>query len=498
MSLEDTDARGGNTVKLNELIRDIDVLEIHADEMTEISDVRYDSRKVTKGDAFVAITGYESDGHAFIPSAAENGAAVVICERAPEIDIPYVLVPDSRRALALASRNYFGDPASEMKMIGVTGTNGKTTTTMLIKHVLEVCRGAKVGLVGTNQNMIGYEILPTERTTPESYELQKLFRQMADAGCEYVVMEVSSHSLVLSRVAGVTYEVGAFTNLTQDHLDFHKTMDEYAKAKSLLFRQCRHGAANLDDEWAGFFMENAGCPILTFSADKNEADIVAKDIRLSTSGVKFCAVEGEGIERFSLGIPGRFSVYNALTVIACCRLLGLNIDEIARALTSARGVKGRMEVVPTDGNYSILIDYAHTPDALENVLKSVREVTDGRVVVLFGCGGDRDRSKRPIMGAIAAKLADYVIVTSDNPRTEEPDSIIAQIVEGMAGSRTPKKVIPDRAEAIACAINNHKSGDVIILAGKGHETYQIVGKEKRHMDEREIVACVLEERAKNK
>jgi len=482
-------------MKLCDLLKDIAILELHAPAELEIGDICYDSRRAKPGDLFVAITGFESDGHTYIPAAVEKGAAAVLCQRPPEIDVPYVLVSDSRLALALASRNLFGDPAAGMKLVGVTGTNGKTTSTMLIKHVLETCRGAKVGLVGTNQNMIGYDVLPTERTTPESYELQKLFRRMADAGCDYVVMEVSSHSLVLSRVAGLTFEAAVFTNLTQDHLDFHKTMEEYARAKSLLFRQSRHGAVNLDDPWTETVRENAVCPILTYSVENNAADLVAKDLRLSASGVRFCALLHNDLERYTLGIPGRFSVYNALTVIACCSLLGLEQGEIAQALRSAEGVKGRMEVVPTDGDYTILIDYAHTPDALENVLKSVREVSPGRVVALFGCGGDRDRTKRPVMGGIAARLADFVIVTSDNPRTEEPESIIREIVQGMAGSRTPKKVITDRRQAIAYAINNHRSGDVIILAGKGHETYQIVGHEKRHMDERELVAEILAERA---
>ena len=484
-------------MKLCDLLRDVEVLERRAPEDLEISDAAYDSRQASPGCAFVAIRGFESDGHKYIPQAVEKGAACVICEEAPSVPTPYVIVRDSRLALAVISRNLFGDPASEMVMIGVTGTNGKTTTTYLIKHMLELERGATVGLIGTNGNMIGSEFIHTERTTPESYELQKLLREMADAGCTHVVMEVSSHSLVLHRVATLHFAVGIFTNLTQDHLDFHKTMEAYAEAKSLMFGMCDKAVINLDDEWSGFMLEHCPCPALTFS-EGERGDLTAHDIELTSSGVSFTAqYEGAG-ERMKLGIPGLFSVYNALGVIGAGLALGLDLGECAHSLASAKGVKGRVEVVPTDGDYTILIDYAHTPDALENVLKSIRKVTRGRLVALFGCGGDRDRTKRPIMGRIAADNADFVVVTSDNPRTEQPEAIIADIVAGMEGTATPREVICDRPSAIEWAINNHQPGDVIVLAGKGHEDYQIVGHTKHHMDEREIVADILEKRKKNR
>ena len=480
-------------MKLEELLRDVEVTELRAPGELEISDVAYDSRRVTPGAAFVAIRGFESDGHRYIPQAAEKGAACVICEEKPAADVPYVIVKDSRLALAMVSRNFYRDPGSEMVLIGVTGTNGKTTTTYLVKHLLEQKRGATVGLIGTNGNMIGSEFLHTERTTPESCELQKLLREMADAGCTHVVMEVSSHSLVLHRVAGLHFAVGIFTNLTQDHLDFHKTMDEYARAKSLLFSMCDRAVINLDDEWSGFMLEHCPCPAITFS-EGERGDLTAHDIALSSAGVAFTAAyHGEG-ERVKLGIPGLFSVYNALGVIGTGLSLGIELAECADSLASARGVKGRVEVVPTDGDYTILIDYAHTPDALENVLKSMRRVAKGRLVALFGCGGDRDRTKRPIMGRIAAENADFVVVTSDNPRTEQPEAIIADIVAGMEGTSTPREVITGRPEAIEWAITNHQPGDVIVLAGKGHEDYQIVGHEKHHMDEREIVADILKKR----
>ena len=475
-------------MKLKQLLSKVEILETGADLEIEIGDISYDSRKTKKGDLFVAIRGFESDGHRFIAAAEKAGAAAVLCEEKPETEIPYVIVKNSRKALALVSAEYFGNPAEEMTMVGVTGTNGKTTTTLLLKHVIEQTLGAKVGLIGTNQNMIGELAMETERTTPESYELQKLFREMANASCKYVIMEVSSHSLALDRVAGVRFKLGVFTNLTQDHLDFHHTMEEYAAAKALLFSNCDKAVINLDDEWGGYMRERAKCPVFTYSETKLEADLVAKDIRLSPSSVKFCALADGGIERISLGIPGRFSIYNAMSVISSALLLGLPLEKIADTLATASGVKGRVEVVPTPEDYTILIDYAHTPDALENVIKSMKEVAAGRVVVLFGCGGDRDKTKRPIMGSIAVSLADFTIITSDNPRTEVPSEIIADILAGVKAPKNRYKVIEDRKEAIAFAIDNHQKDDVIILAGKGHETYQIIGKTKHHMDEREIVA----------
>lgn len=481
-------------MKLKDILRDLSVLAMTADPETEISGISYDSRRTAPGDLFVAWRGFEADGHRFIPMAAEKGAAAVLCETPPEDGTPYVQVADCRLGLALASRAFFGDPASEMTMIGLTGTNGKTTSSYLIKHMLEDRLQARVGLIGTNGIMIGEEFIHSEHTTPESYDLHRLFRQMADAGCSHVVMEVSSHSLSLQRVAGIHYDVALFTNLTQDHLDFHKTMEDYAAAKRQLFRQCGRACVNLDDEWAAYMTADGACPVLGFSAERNDADLAAKDIRLSATGVRFAAVCNGELALTRLAIPGMFSVHNALGVMAVGLALGLSLADCAAALESARGVKGRVESVPTDGDYAILIDYAHTPDALENVLKTLRPVTRGRLIALFGCGGDRDRAKRPLMGAIAAANADLCVVTSDNPRTEDPEAIIREILEGMKKNKTATKVICDRVEAIHWAIDKARPGDVILLAGKGHEDYQVVGHEKRHMDEREIVAEYLEKR----
>lgn len=478
-------------MKLRELIKNLSIIEMNADAELEISGVSYDSRKTEKGDMFVAIRGFEADGHKFIPKAVENGAAVILCEEKPSCDIPYVLVSDSRYGLAIVSRDFFGDPASEMTMIGITGTSGKTSSSYLIKHMLESKLDAKVGLIGTNGNMIGDEFLHTEHTTPESYELHKLFRHMADSGCTHVVMEVSSHSLTLERVAGIHFDVALYTNLSQDHLDFHGTMEEYAAAKRKLFSMCSIGCFNLDDAWADFMRDGASCRTMTFSTEKNEADLVAKDIRLTADGVRFASVSGDEISMTKLGIPGMFSVYNALGTMSVGLALGLSLADCSDAMSSAKGVKGRLEIVPTGRDFSVVIDYSHKPDALEKVLKTLKPVTRGRLIALFGCGGDRDKLKRPIMGRIAADNADLVVVTSDNPRTEDPDEIIREIVAGMKDKRTPTKVICDRREAIAWAIDNAAPGDVLLLAGKGHEDYQVVGHEKHHMDEREIVADCL-------
>ena len=478
-------------MKLRELIKNLSIIEMNADAELEISGVSYDSRKTEKGDMFVAIRGFEADGHKFIPKAVENGAALILCEEKPSCDIPYVLVSDSRYGLAIVSRDFFGDPASEMTMIGITGTSGKTSSSYLIKHMLESKLDAKVGLIGTNGNMIGDELLHTEHTTPESYELHKLFRHMADSGCTHVVMEVSSHSLTLERVAGIHFDVALYTNLSQDHLDFHGTMEEYAAAKRKLFSMCSLGCFNLDDAWADFMRDGASCRTMTFSTEKNEADLVAKDIRLTAGGVRFASVSGDEISMTKLGIPGMFSVYNALGTMSVGLALGLSLADCSDAMSSAKGVKGRLEIVPTGRDFSVVIDYSHKPDALEKVLKTLKPVTRGRLIALFGCGGDRDKLKRPIMGRIAADNADLVVVTSDNPRTEDPDEIIREIVAGMKDKRTPTKVICDRREAIAWAIDNAAQGDVLLLAGKGHEDYQVVGHEKHHMDEREIVSDCL-------
>ena len=478
-------------MQLKELVQHVEIQTVAADLHMEIPGVSYDSRTVRPGELFVAMRGSAADGHAFIGKAVEAGAAAVVCEVPPESGVPYIQVADARRALAQMGANFYGHPAERMTMIGVTGTNGKTTTTYLLKAVLEQALGARVGLIGTNQNMIGREALPTERTTPESWDLQALLARMRDAGCTHVVMEVSSHALVLDRVYGIPYAVGIFTNLTQDHLDFHKTMEAYCAAKAILFRNCAAGVVNADDPWTPRLLERASCKTITY-AEEAPADLRAEEISLAADHVAFTAVTKEERVPVRVNIPGGFMVYNTLDVLGAALALGIPLAKSAAALLAVPHVKGRVEVVPTPGkDYTILIDYAHSPDGLKNVLSSVRGFAKGRTVALFGCGGDRDRTKRPQMGRIAAGLTDFVVVTTDNPRTEKPADIIADILPGMAGTDTPHVVVEDRVEAIHYCMDHAEPGDVIVLCGKGHETYQEINHQKHHMDEREIVADYL-------
>ena len=483
-------------MKLRELMKDIPVLESTADPELEITGVVYDSRKAAPGVLFVAVSGFASDGNRFIPMAMEKGAAAVVTAKRPEGEVPYVLVASDRLALALIAANYYDHPARKMTIIGVTGTNGKTSVTLLVKHVLEACLGAKVGLIGTMENLIGTESIPTERTTPESFELQGLFARMYEAGCTHVVMEVSSHALTLERVGGIRFQVAAFTNLTEDHLDFHKTMDAYCDAKAELFRRCDRAVVNLDDSYAPRMLSGCSCPALTTSV-REQADIQARDVELHSRGIRFTAVrEGETVA-VELPIPGRFTVHNALTVLGIASSLGIPMEDCARALSCAKGVKGRIEVVPTpDQPYTVLIDYAHTPDGLENILRSVRDFCRGRVIAVFGCGGDRDPMKRPIMGHIGVGLSDFAVITSDNPRTEDPMAIIRDILKGVNQEDGEYIVIEDRRKAIRYAMDIGKKDDIIILAGKGHETYQDIGGRKHHLDEREEVAAHLSEMRK--
>ena len=478
-------------MKLRELLTGVPICADSADLEMEISGVSYDSRTTRPGDLFVAMTGFATDGHQYIAKALANGAAAVLCQQRPAEACAYVQTEDSRRALAVIGGNWFGHPAEEMTMIAVTGTCGKTTTTYLLKAILEQARGVKVGLIGTNQNMIGSDVIPTERTTPESFEVQKLFREMADAGCTHVVMETSSHALYLDRVYGVRYDVGIFTNLTQDHLDFHKTMENYCDAKAILFRNCVTGVVNADDPWTPRLLKDADCKVMTY-AEQADADLRAENIVLSAGGIAFDAVSGAERAPIRVNIPGGFMVYNTLDVLGAALALGISLEESAAVLAKVPHVKGRVEIVPTPGrDYTILIDYAHTPDSMVNVLQTVKEFAKGRTVAVFGCGGDRDRTKRPLMGKAAADWSDFAVVTTDNPRTEEPEAIIADILPGFDGSATPYQVVVDRIEAIHWAMDHAEKDDVIVLCGKGHETYQEVNHVKHHMDEREIVADYL-------
>ena len=481
-------------MKLVELLKDVQVLKWNADRSQEITQVVYDSRKVEPGCVFVAVSGFAADGNRFIPMALEKGAAVVVTAKEPEQDVPYVLVENDRLALALMGCNYFGHPAKDMTLIGVTGTNGKTSVTWLLKQVLEKVTGAKAGLIGTMENRIGDLVIPTERTTPESFELQSLFAQMLEAGCRYAIMEVSSHAIALDRVGGVRFDVAAFTNLTEDHLDFHKTMEHYCDTKAELFRRCEAAVMNRDDEWFTRLSAGSQCPRITVSA-KEEAGIRATDVSLLSDGIRFTALSDSNRFEVAVPIPGRFTVYNTLTVLGIVKALGIDLHQAVEALGQVQGVKGRIEVVPTPGKpYTVLIDYAHTPDGLDNVLRSVRDFCKGRLIAVFGCGGDRDPIKRPIMGRIGVELSDLAVITSDNPRTEDPEAIIRDIVAGVEPAMGDYRVIADRRKAIEYAMDIGEKDDIIVLAGKGHETYQEINGVKHHLDEREEVAACLMKR----
>lgn len=451
----------------------------------DITGIAYDSRNVSEGNVFVCIKGFETDGHKFAQMAEKNGAAVIVAEDKIDVNVPVWYVDNSRVAIAEAACRYYGNPSDKFKLIGITGTNGKTTITYLVRSILEEA-GICTGIIGTNQNIIGDKVLVTQSTTPttpNALELQQLFAEMVASDAECVVMEVSSHALELERVHGCHFDVGVFTNLTQDHLDFHKTMENYLKAKAKLFDISDKGVVNFDDEAGKKIAKSAKCDILTVGMD-SDSKLFVKNINISARGTDF-DMEYEGrVYPMHIAIPGKFSVYNAICAAGAAIQLGIDIETIQRGLSKASGVMGRVEVVPTDTDYTVIIDYAHTPDGLENIVNTVKEFAKGRVITLFGCGGDRDNTKRSIMGEIAGRLSDYSIITSDNPRTENPDEIVAQIEEGMKKTDGEYKVIVDRREAIGYALDFAKKDDVIILAGKGQETYQIIGKEKYDFDER--------------
>ena len=478
-------------MKLRKLLEGVAIQESNASLELNICGVTDSSCTVQEGMLFIAVSGYSTDGHRFIPDAIKRGAAVIVCEREMPDDVPWVRVENARTAMAKIGANWYERPAEKLQIIGVTGTNGKTSVTYLLKSLLENALQTKVGLIGTIHNMCGNEIIEGERTTPGAIELQGLLAKMHTAGCKYIVMEVSSHALVQQRVDEISFAVGAFTNLTEDHLDFHHTMEEYGRAKALLFTRCQHGVFNLDDEAAGIMGKDATCTSYTVGQSAG-AELRAENIVLASDHIEMDVCEAGKRETLKVGIPGRFTVSNCLVALGIARSLGIELKTAVAALSTATGVKGRIEVVPTPNcDFTVLIDYAHTPDGLENVLRSVRDFSKRRIITVFGCGGDRDRAKRPIMGRIAAEHSDMVIVTSDNPRTENPQTIIEDILRGMNDTKTPYIVEENRREAIRIALRSAQKDDMIVLAGKGHETYQILGKKKTHLDEREEVASAL-------
>ena len=457
---------------------------------TEITCITSDTRTEMKaGGMFVCIKGAVFDGHNAAAEMLEKGASVVVAERDLGLD-RQIIVEDTRAAYPMLCSAWFGHPEKKLKLVGVTGTNGKTTITTVMKKVLSAL-GCKAGLIGTCQNEIGDEIYPTSRTTPEPYDLFELFDNMVRKGCEYAIMEASSQGLEQKRLGPCRFTAGVFTNLTPDHLDVHGTMENYYQAKRILFEISDKAIINIDDEYGKRYIREISCPYRTFSA-VSKADFYAEDILLSASGVKYVFCDGKTKHNVDFKMPGLFNVSNSLAVIACCETLGFDTESVIKALNKMQGVRGRAEVVPTGRDFTVICDYAHTPDALANVLSAIKESAGGKVKCLFGCGGNRDATKRPLMAAAAADNADFLIVTSDNPRNEDPEEIISDVLKGLEGKNTPYIKICDRREAIYWAVRNAEKNDIIVLAGKGHEDYQILaGGVKIHFDEREVVAEAL-------
>jgi len=483
-----------------ELLRKIswECVKGNADRM--VSGVVYDSRKITKDCLFICICGYVSDGHDYAREAVEKGAAVLVVQKDVDIpeeaDVTIIKVEDTRYAMAFIAAEYFGNPADKLKVIGITGTKGKTTTTYLIKSILEKA-GYKVGLVGTIETIIGSRHIPANNTTPESFILQQYFKEMADEGCEVVVMEVASQGLKLHRTQGFTFEIGIFTNLEPDHIgpNEHADFEEYQACKALLFRQCRVGIINKDDAHANAILKNHTCQIETYGFSE-DADFYARDLKLVNRpgelGIDF-AVKGKLDFEVEVPTPGRFSVYNALTAIAVCSHFQVKPEDIKKALLGAH-VKGRIEMVPVSDEFTLLIDYAHNAMSLKSLLTTLKEYEPKRLVCVFGCGGNRSKLRRYEMGEVSGTYADLTIITSDNPRFEKPQDIIEDIKTGMAKTEGKYVEICDRKEAIAYAIDNGLPGDIIVLAGKGHEDYQEIEGVKYPMDERVLIADILRER----
>ena len=473
-------------MKLYELLDGVEVLGGYPLN-PEISSVTDDSRKVRNSSVFVCVKGKKNDGHDYARKALERGAAVVICDH--NIGIRNcIVVENTREAYALMCANYYGNCHRKLKMIGVTGTNGKTTTTFIIKKILEE-NGYKVGVIGTVDVMIGNEKYPSDYTTPNPSVLHRYLYMMKMAGCDVCIIEASSQALSQERTYGIHFDIGVFTNLTREHLDYHGSMEEYAKAKSILMRNSSVCIINADDSFAEMMKRNAAEKVVTFAIDGN-ADIKAENVKLNHGGVVYTLACESGRYEIAYDVIGKFSVYNSLAALAVGIVMKVDMKRAVRAVAEMKTVRGRIEKIPNNRNIHILIDFAHTPDSLENVLKTVRDIYDKRIITVFGCGGDRDRTKRPLMGRIACKYSDLVYVTSDNPRTEDPERIIDDIVGNIDKNNYIRTA--DRTQAIKAAIVEAEPGDTVLIAGKGHERYQILGTEKIHYDEREIVKQILD------
>ncbi|WP_040196555.1 UDP-N-acetylmuramoyl-L-alanyl-D-glutamate--2,6-diaminopimelate ligase [Candidatus Soleaferrea massiliensis] len=476
-------------MKLSKLLEGIEYTGNTPD--ADITEVTCNSQIAQEGSAFVCIQGTKDDGHMHVRDALERGASVVVCARDTGVE-NQVVVKDTREAYAVMCANLNGNPARKLKLIGVTGTNGKTTITYLLKHILQEA-GYRVGVIGTIHNEIGDIVLPAKHTTPDPAQLHVLFSRMLKAGCQYVVMEASSHALDQERLTGCRFEAGIFTNLTQDHLDYHGTMENYFAAKKKLFDMSRIAVVNLDDPYGRRIADEyrGRCRVYTFSITDDQADFTAKDIRSHAGGSRFSLLHAGGLERIRFCMPGDFSVSNATAAAGCGAALGIPMEKVAAGLCSCEGVRGRTEVLPTNTDYTVICDYAHSPDGLLKVITTFRQFAKGRVVTLFGCAGNRDRTKRAKMADIVAENSDFVILTSDNPRDEDPMQIIGDAMPGLEKHKTPCKILPDRFEAIEWALENSRKDDILILAGKGHEDYQVLNYGTIYFDEHRIVLDLL-------
>ena len=488
-------------MQLKEVLKGLKNYKLRGDENLEITNIESDSRKVTEGSLFVAIQGFDVDGHDYVEAAIKNGAVAIMVDLHADLkkinmpqNITAIISEDTRLSLALCSCNFYGNPSRRFKLIGITGTKGKTTTSFMIKSILEKA-GKKVGLIGTIENFIGEESLgPSDRTTPESLEIQRLFYKMALAKVDYAIMEVSSQSLKLTRVAGCDFDIGVFTNFSEDHISpkEHPDMEDYFESKKKLFTMCRTAFINTDD-FKGLKILNSvkGPNYKTYAID-NQADYLAKDITITNQSVDYMVKLQNHNERINVDIPGRFSVYNSLAAIGVCDYLGIKVDSIKEALNEVK-VPGRSEMITNKADLAVMIDYAHTAESLENILQAVKSYTKGEVISVFGCGGDRDKHKRPIMGEVSGRVADYTIITTDNPRTEDPASIVKEIEVGIKKTKGRYEVIVDRTEAIKAALKRATNKDIIVLAGKGHEPYQEINGVKYPFDERIIVNDLIKE-----
>lgn len=483
-------------MKLADVIRGVDIMERYGSDSVDIKNIAYNSKNVSPGSLFICVTGFKVDGHTYINEAISKGAVAILVEKDVEAKgVTVIKVKDTRRTMPYVASNFYGNPTQKLKLIGITGTNGKTTTTYLINSILEHAK-KHASILGTISIKIGKEEIASSRTTPESLDLQQLFREMLDRGMEYTVMEVSSHALDLGRVDGCSFQVGIFTNLTQDHMDYHKNFENYREAKKKLFyKTSRANIINIDDNHGRIIAEeikDLKTPLITYGID-NKADITAKNIAIDARGIKFTLVTPKYSIDIQNRIPGRFSVYNCLAAASLAYVEGIDKEIIKEGLYNIDNVPGRSEVVDIDKSYTVVIDYAHSPDSVENILKSIRQYAKGKIITVFGCGGDRDKEKRPLMGEAAGKLSDFCVITSDNPRSEEPMSIINQVEEGIRNTDCNYICIENRRDAIKYALSIAKPDDVVLLAGKGHETYQVLKDGTIPFDEKEIVRELIRE-----